>query len=798
MKKSVRIFWLFTFLCVGVFALVVLMANFGVFGTMPSLKELENPSMLQSSEVYADDGTLMGKYYRVNGNRSNVDYNDISKNVINALVATEDVRFYDHSGVDMKSTLRAVVLLGHEGGGSTITQQLAKALLNQGSKNKAWRVIEKIKEYITAIKLERNFTKEEILALYLNAVSFSDNVFGIRNAARTFFQKEPDRLNVPEAALLVGMVNGPGVYNPRLNPRAALDRRNLVISRMQENGYITAADAARYKTQPIDLSHYRKLDENTGYAPYFREILKDEIRTALKDVRKPDGTEYNIYDDGLRIFTTINPKMQEYAEESAAEWMPTVQKRMDAQAYIRNGSVWKGHENVLEAAMRQSDRWDNLKDDGLTDEQIRASFFKKVPMKIFAWNPKREKDTVMTPYDSIKYHRQMMQTAFMVMDPVTGEVKAWVGGISFKTYKYDHANLKTKRQVGSTIKPLLYTQAMEERGFTPETMCDNEPQFFQGNGWVPAGKKCIGPPQVTMAGALAHSLNCASAYIMKQVGPQQFADFLGRLNLPTKVDPYPSIALGACDLSLYEMLWAYSIFPGKGFSTRPYFINRIEDRNGNVLKRFDYSVNRKEAINEVTAYKMCQMMQGTVDIGTAAGLRASLGAAEMGGKTGTTNDNSDAWFMGYTPQLLAGVWIGCDDRFIQLKNNLGYGGQAAMPIWREFFRKVYNDKTLGIDRDSRFSRPADLENEINNADLMNLIQNANPGAEGEDQGAGSEKDFEIQPNQYIGPESQPVKDDQKDTVVVKPKDPRIGDPYQPADKPKKKGFLKRLFGKKEE
>ncbi|MEJ0101962.1 MAG: transglycosylase domain-containing protein [Bacteroidota bacterium] len=442
---------------------------------------------------------------------------------------------------------------------------MAKALLGQGTRNKAMRVIEKIKEYIIAIKLERNFTKEEILALYLNAVSYSDNVYGIRNASRTFFQKEPDRLSVPEAALLVGMVNGPGVYNPRRFPKASLDRRNLVINRMLDQNFIAAADASKYKAMPIDMSHYRKMDENTGYAPYFREVLKDEVRTALKDSKKPDGTAYDIYEDGLRIYTTINPKMQEYAEEATAQWMPTLQKALNAQSFIKNGNVWKDHDNVLEAAIKQSERWDNMKNDGIAEKEIRASFYLKTPMKVFAWNAKREKDTIMTPIDSIRYHRQMMQTSFMVMDPVTGEVKAWVGGISFKTYKFDHANLKTKRQVGSTIKPLLYTQAMEERGFTPETICENQPQFFQGNGWVPAGKKCIGAPQVTMAGALAHSLNCASAYIMKQVGPQQFADFLGRLNIPTKVQPYPSLALGACELSLFEMMWGYSILPAVVF-----------------------------------------------------------------------------------------------------------------------------------------------------------------------------------------------------------------------------------------
>ncbi|MES1220536.1 MAG: transglycosylase domain-containing protein, partial [Bacteroidota bacterium] len=426
--------------------------------------------------------------------------------------------------------------------------------------------------------------------------------------------------------------------------------------------------------------------------------------------------------------------------------------------------------------------------------------YKKVPMKVFAWNAKREKDTIMTPIDSIKYHRQMMQTSFMAMDPVTGEVKAWVGGIGFKTYKFDHANIKTKRQVGSTIKPLLYTQAMEERGFKPETPCDNQAQFFEGNGWVPAGKKCIGLPQVTMAGALAHSLNCASAYIMKQVGPQQFADFVGRLNIPTKLQPYPSLALGACELSLYEMMWAYSIFAGHGFSTKPYFISRIEDRNGNVIKRFDYSVNRKEAISEATAYKRCRMMQGTVEPGgTAPGVRARLGALEMGGKTGTTNDNTDGWFMGYTPQLLAGAWVGCDNNFIRLENNLGFGGETARPIWEYFYKKVYADKSLGIQKEARFNKPADLENEINSDQLQRLIDSTSPGAEGEDQGVGSEKDFQLQTTEYIGPESQPVKDDsksdKKDTTVSKTKDPKIGE----ADdkKPEKKGFLKRLFGKKD-
>ncbi len=805
MKPSIRFFWRLSF--IGFFALIViiLLASYGAFGKMPSLKELENPSILQSSEVYAEEGTLMGRYYRERGNRSNIVYKDISKNVLDALVSTEDERFYEHSGIDYISTFRAVIFLGKQGGGSTITQQLAKTLLEQGSRNKAFRVVEKLKEWIIAVKLERNFTKEEILALYLNAVPFGDNVYGIRNSARTFFQKEPDRLNIEEAAMLVGMLKANNTYNPRKYPKAAMDRRNIVIGQMEKNMKISPMESTRLKALPIKIN-YKKLDENTGYAPYFREILKEEVKNILKDLKKPDGELYDIYNDGLRIYTTINPKMQEYAEEAVAQNMPILQKALNGQSKIRNGTVWNGFENVLDAAMKNCDRWKNMKEDGIDEAEIKASFHKKVSMKIFAWNSKREKDTIMTPYDSIRYHRQMLQSSFMAMDPVTGEVKAWVGGINFKTYKYDHVNIKTKRQVGSAIKPLLYTQAMEERGFGPETECERVAQYFPGNGWVPAGKNCKGG-MINMAGALAHSDNCASAYIMKQVGPAQFANFMERLNIPTKIGPYPSNALGACDLSLFEMMWAYSIFGGRGFSTKPYFINRIEDRNGNVIARFDYSMNRKEAISEITAYRMAKMMQGPVDRGTAGGLRDRLGAAEMGGKTGTTNDNSDAWFMGFVPQLEAGVWVGCDDRFIRNESSSFFGGSAARPIWEYFFKKVYADRTLGIDRDAKFVKPADLDLEINSADIMNIIGDTPPGAEGVDVGVGNANDYSGSGgyNQYIGPESKAVIDEnakpKKDTGNKIPKgENELKKPAiinQDEKDKKKKGLLNKLFKKKE-
>lgn len=803
MKRSVKIFWQIFFGGFIAFILLVLLASWGVFGPMPSLKKLENPSILQATEVFADDGTLMGKYYLEKGNRSNVEYKDISKYVVDALVATEDERFYNHSGIDFIATLRAVSYLGREGGGSTLTQQLAKALLDhEGKKSKAIRVIQKLKEWIIAVKLERNFTKDEIIALYLNAVPFGNNVYGIRNASLTFFQKEPDRLKVEEAAVLVGMLKGNSLYNPQRNYKAAFDRRNVVLRQMVKNNKLTEIEFNKLKTHPIE-TNFKKLDENTGYAPYFREVLREDLKTILKGIKKPDGDTYDIYDDGLKIYTTINPRMQEYAEEAIAEWMPTMQKYLNATSGIKSGKIWEGNESKIQQEMKNSDRWANMKDDGFSDEEIKRAFQKKVPMKVFAWNAKREKDTIMSPYDSIRYHRQVMQASFMAMDPVTGEIKAWVGGVNFKTFKYDHVNLRTKRQVGSSIKPFLYAQAMEERGFNPETPVEDVQQDFGNNRLVPATSKTCTGRTMTMATALAFSKNCASAYIMKQVTPKAFEDFVARIGIPTDIGPYPANALGACDLSLYEMLWGYTVFAGRGFSTKPWYISRIEDRNGNVIVRFDYSVNRKEAINEITAYKMVRMMQGTVDIGTAAGLRSKLGAAEMGGKTGTTNDNSDAWYMGYTPQLLAGVWVGCDDRFIRLNKNdtRGYGGTAARPIWESFYKKVYADKKLGIDRDARFSKPDDLELEMNSADPLNLLDAIPPpAAEGEDQGVGNESDFEIiKTREYIGPESKPVTDDkekkQKDTTNNQAQAVKIGEP-QPEEK-KKKGIFNKIFGKKD-
>jgi penicillin-binding protein 1A len=798
MTRPVKIFWrifLGGFLATILFLLLI---NLGAFGPMPSLAQLENPSITLASEVFGDDGTPMGKYYRDRGNRSYVQFNDISKHVIDALVATEDRRFYEHSGIDGKRLTKAIVTLGKDGGASTITQQLALNMFDERSSNKVLRVVQKIKENIIAIKLERNFTKQEILALYLNTVSFSDNVYGIRNAARTFFSKEPDRLSVEEAAVLIGMQKATGTYNPRTNPKAAFSRRNTVLDLMAKNDFITEAEAARLKKTEIKLN-YKKMDENNGIAPYFLDVIRDELKKWAKDNKKPDGNEYDLYEDGLRIYTTINPRMQLYAEEAVARHMPVLQRVLSAQRGIKNDAVWKGHENILEGYMKSSTRWKNLKDDGLSDAEIKKTFYEKTPMKVFGWNPKRERDTVMTPMDSIKYSREMLQTAFMVTDPTSGQVKAWVGGIDFKNYKYDHVNLKTKRQVGSSIKPFLYALAVQDFGFTPETECEATQQYFPGSGYVPA-KNSGKTGTRTMATGLAWSINEVAAYIIKQTTPQRFADFLKQINIPTKVPPYPSISLGAVDLSLYEMMWGYSMFPTGGFSTKPIYITRIEDKNGNVLARFD--TERKEVISQSTAYTMSRMMQGATDFGTAAGLRARLGVAEMGGKTGTTNDNSDAWFMGFTPQLLAGVWIGCDDRFVRLEGGLGYGGQAARPIWEYFFQKVFEDKTLGLDKQARFVQPENVHAEY---DYNSVEKIAPPGAEGENQGNGSENDFLGKPDtQNIPTESKQAMEEQKVLEeAMKPAKPAVDkekkDPKEevkPDEKKKKDGFFKRIFGGK--
>jgi len=667
--------------------------------------------------------------------------------------------------------------------------------------------MQKVKEWIIAIKLERNFTKDEILALYLNTVPFGDNVYGIRNASRTFFQKDPDVINIEEAAVLIGMLKGSTLYNPRVNPKMALDRRNTVLDQMVRNSFLSQSEANRLKLKPIVLS-YKKMDETAGLAPYFRMVLGQEMKKWCNAHKKQNGNNYDLYRDGLRIYTTINPGMQLYAEEAVARHISYMQKILNSQNNVRKGIVWKGREDILETAMKNSDRWKNLKKDGLEDSEVRKTFFKKTPMKVFAWNSRRETDTIMTPYDSIKYNRQMLQSGFMAMDPISGEIKAWVGGIDFKTFKFDHVNINTKRQVGSTIKPLLYSLAIEEAGFTPNTIVQDVQQDFGSLGLVPnTGATCTGR-SVPMANALAWSRNCASAYILKQLGNNgndaatRFAEFLKKCNFTSKIDPYPSMALGAVDLSLYEMMQGYSMFPGHGFNARPLMIARIEDKNGNVLENF-LPAQRNEVINEVTAYSVALMMEGVVKNGTGQGLGNQFGLTnEIAGKTGTTNDNSDAWFMAYTPQLLVGTWVGCDDRFIRFSGNVGEGSSAALPICGYFFKKALADKTLGLDKRAKFSKPEVMSNDII-FDYMNTInaRTAAP-AQGEDVGNGTSEDYIIPdaaaPPAEIGAESEVPLEKAKPSLPIAspPPAPATNQPKPEVKEEKKGGFLRGLFRRK--
>jgi len=795
MSKAVRIFWKSLLIGWAAFVVFLIALNLGVFGKLPSLAELENPSMLSSSEIYGADGTLMGKYYTKD--RTNVKYGDISPNVINALIATEDERFYQHSGIDAKGTARAVLFLGTKGGASTITQQLAKNMLEQGlTKNIIRRVIEKFKEWIISVKLERNFTKEEILALYLNTVSFSDNLYGIGNASRSFFQKDPDRLSVDEAAVLVGMVNGPTIFNPRRNPKNALDRRNLVLNRMVTNGYLNETDASVLKAKPIQLN-YKKLDENAGIAPYFRDVLREEVKKWCKENKNPKtGNPYDIYKDGLKIYTTINPRMQEYAEVAVFRHMQKLQAVFNQQSNIKSGSVWKGKdgERVLENAMKQSDRWKNMKEDEIPEKDIRASFNVKVPMKVFAWNQRREKDTVMSPLDSIKYHKQMLQTGFLVVDPYNGEVKAWVGGIDFKTFKFDHVNIETKRQVGSTFKPLLYTLGVTN-GYTPETPFPSGP-FNMGN-------KVITGSGGPMAICLAYSKNPGAVFLINQLGVQRTVDFAKQCGIESNIPKVPSIALGSADISLTEMVRAYTMFPGRGFNVKPYFISRIEDRNGNVLATF--TTKGEEVISEADAYVMTKMMQGVVNFGTGRAIRGAYGiSAEMAGKTGTTNDNADGWFIGFTPQILAGVWVGADDPFLRLLNTTG-GAQMAMPAYAYFFQELYKDKTLNIDPNAKFVVPESIRNEAIYDYQALTGGEAPPPAEGENVGSGSSDAFIDVPisdgSEKVNTESKKVEeegDGKKKEEKKKDEELKADKKPTPADTTKKKKkFLEGLFKKKE-
>ena len=727
MKRSVKILWR---VFIGGFLFLLLMfvcANFGLFGKMPSLEQLQNPEADLASEIYSADGVLMGKYY--SENRSEVKYNEISPNVINALLATEDERFYDHSGIDAQAIARAVFTLGSQGGGSTLTQQVAKMMLSQGRTNIFVRVFQKMKEWIVAVKLERNFTKEEIITLYLNRAPWG-NVYGIRNAARTYFQKEPKDLKIEEAAVLIGMLKG-FIYNPISYPKASIDRRNTVINQMAvcHQHFLTEAEADKLKAKPL-ITNYKKIDENVGIAPYFRTVLADQLKDWCKAHENPKtGEPYNLYRDGLKIYTTIDSKMQQYAEEAIVEHMPVIQKKLDWIMKNNGARVWKGHESIVEAAFKYTDRWKSMKEDDVSDEDIKKTFYVPVKMKVFAWNAKRQKDTVMTPFDSIKYHKQILQTNFVAMDPHTGDVKCWVGGIDFKWFKYDHVT--QMRQVGSTFKPFIYTLAIDEAGYTPETVIPG--------GSLTLGGKTITGGAGTVAYCLAQSKNIAAWRLIGQIGVKRTIEFAQSCGIKTKLPPYYSIGLGAAEIPLLEMLQGYTMFPNRGLNTEPIILSRIEDKSGNMLQEFNSTT--KQVIAETDAYTMVKLMQGVIAHGTARTLNRFTIPAEKGGKTGTTNNNADGWFIGYTPELLAGTWVGCDDPFIRIYAGTAGGAEMSAPAWGMFMSKVYADKKLGYGKIKTFEKPIELTNDPIYAD-QNLDKYFMEGDSTiKDEGNGSVDDF---------------------------------------------------------
>ncbi len=703
MKRSVIILWRVFIWGFGLILFMFILANFGVFGKMPSVEQLQNPEADLASEIYSSDGVLMGKYY--SENRSEVKYNEISPNVVHALLATEDERFYDHSGIDAKALLRAVLTMGRDGGGSTISQQVAKMMLGQGKGNIVKRGFEKMKEWIVAVKLERNFTKEEIITLYLNRAPWG-NLFGIRNASRTYFQKEPKDLKVEEAAVLIGMLKG-FIYNPISYPKASVDRRNTVINQMVvcQQHYLTEAEAAKLKAKPL-ITNFKKMDENVGIAPYFRTVLADKLKAWCKAHENPKtGEPYNLYRDGLKIYTTIDSKMQQYAEEAVVQHMPVIQKKLDWIMKNNGTRMWKGNEKIVLDAFKFTDRWKSMKEDDIPEEDIKKTFYVPVKMKVFAWNAKRVKDTVMTPFDSIKYHKQILQTNFAAMDPRSGEVKCWVGGIDFKWFKFDHVT--QLRQVGSTFKPFIYTLAIDEAGYTPETVIPG--------GSLTLGGKTISGKGGTLANCLAWSKNIAAWRLIGEVGVKRTIEFVQNCGIKTKIPPYYSIALGAAEIPLLEMMQGFTMFPNKGLTTEPILLNRIEDKSGNLLEEFNS--NSKQVISESDAYTMAKLMEGVIKAGTARTLNRFTIPVEKAGKTGTTNNNADGWFIGYTPELLAGTWVGCDDPFIRIYANNAGGAEMSAPAWGIFMSKVYADRKLNYGQIKTFEKPIELTNNPIYADV---------------------------------------------------------------------------------
>ena len=739
LKKVLIWFWSIFALGLTSIILIFWLITKGALGYLPPLDELQNPKNKFATEVISSDMQLLGRYYRQE-NRVGVNYEDISPNMINALIATEDARYYSHTGIDFKSLLRAIIKMGKAGGGSTITQQLAKQLWSPRANNIFERALQKPIEWVIATKLERLYSKEEILTMYLNQFDFLYNAVGIKSAAQVYFSTTPDQLTIEEAAMLVGMCKNPSMYNPRRRPERALNRRNTVLDQMCKYGYLSNQECDSLQALPVDIK-YQSVDHKQGLAPYFREYLR-QVLTAKEpkksnysewnahqydiDMRlwrenplygfcnknhKPDGTPYDLYHDGLRIYTTIDSRMQKYAEEAVSEHMQDLQKsffrekRKKSYAPFSKDLTEEDIDGIMNRSMRQTDRYRGLKKQGMNENDIRKVFNTPVAMRVFSYDGLI--DTTMTPMDSIRWNKHFLRCGFMSMDAHSGAVKAYVGGPNFAHFQYDMVTTG-RRQVGSTIKPYLFTLAMDEGMWPCDSTVNDSITLIDGNGvaWTPRDDHHANQGEmVTLNWGLEKSSNWITAYLMSLFTPEQLVRMMRSFGIEGPLEPVVSLCLGPCEVSVQEMVDAYTTFPNKGIRVEPMYVTRIEDNNGNVLATFVPKTH--EIINETTSYKMIYMLRNVMDHGTGVRARFRYGLkAPMGGKTGTSQNHSDGWFVGFTPSLVSGVWVGGEDRSIHFDNmSAGQGANMALPIWAIYMQKVYADEELGYSVEEQFDVP---------------------------------------------------------------------------------------------
>ena len=725
-KKHIIRFWM---LVLGGFisvSLVFLLASWGVFGTLPTFEELENPEKNLATEVISSDGVTLGKY--AFKNRTPVGFKDLPDNLVHALIATEDERFYEHSGIDFRGLARAIVKLGKGGGASTITQQLAKNLFNKGgSSSTLKRLTQKVKEYIVATKLERQYTKNEIIAMYLNTQGFLFNAIGIRSASRIYFGKEPKDLDVQESAILVAMLKNPRQFNPNreISKKKSLTRRNVVFAQMAKNEFISQEEKDSLQNLPLKIN-FTPESHNDGLATYFREYLRGYLKKWVKNNPKPNGESYNINRDGLKIYVTLDSRMQQYAQEAVQEHMANLQSYFFKEQQKNETAPFYDLEEeqidgIYNRARKRSDRYRRMKKNGYSGKQIDSAFNASTDMRVFSWNNQREVDTIMSPNDSITYYKSILRSGLLSIEPQTGHIKAWVGGINHKYFKYDHVE-QGKRQVGSTFKPFVYATAINQLGLSPCEKFSNTPytipkgRFGIPKAWTPknSGEKYGG--EISLKDALAKSINVISARLIDMVTPENVVRLAKSAGIESRVPKSPSIALGSVELSLMEMTGAYATFANKGMRVEPNMLLRIEDKNGTVLA--DFTPETKEVLSEESAYVVLELLKGVTTAGSGVRLRTSAHYYKdiitgfpykftnpIAGKTGTTQNHTDGWFMGVVPNLATGVWTGGEDRAVHFANIAeGQGATMSLPTWALFMKKVYADKSLNISEED-FEKP---------------------------------------------------------------------------------------------